>query len=143
VAGRVRGYVLMSEGQPAAYVFCQIEHDVIIYKHIGYDENFAHNSPGTVLLYLILQRLFNEGEFRLRDFDGTEYYAYKEFFATRAINCARVFGFRPGLRRLRCLRALDFNGHMAAWLTQPSDLAREARMAKCSDAAARDPAVST
>jgi hypothetical protein len=94
-AGRVRGYVLMSDDQPAAYVFCRIDHDVIVYKHIGYDERFAHKSPGTALLYLMLQRLFNEGEFRLLDFDGTEYYAYKKFFATRAINCARVFWFRP------------------------------------------------
>ena len=93
VAGRVRGYVLMSGDQPAAYVFCRIDHDVIVYKHIGYDERFAQSSPGTVLLYLMLQRLFTEREFRLLDFDGTEYYAYKEFFATRAVNCARLFWF--------------------------------------------------
>jgi hypothetical protein len=99
-AGLVRGYVLMSDNQPAAYVFCRIEHDVIVYKHIGYDEKFAHKSPGTALLYLILQRLFDEGEFRLLDFDGTEYYAYKEFFATRAIRCARVVWFRPTIRNI-------------------------------------------
>jgi CelD/BcsL family acetyltransferase involved in cellulose biosynthesis len=93
VAGRVRGYVLMSGREPAAYVFCRIDHDVIVYKHIGYDEKFAQSSPGTVLLYLMLQRLFKEGEFQLLDFDGTEYYAYKEFFATRAISCARLFWF--------------------------------------------------
>jgi CelD/BcsL family acetyltransferase involved in cellulose biosynthesis len=93
VAGRVRGYVLMAGDEPAAYVFCRIDHDVIVYKHIGYDERFAHNSPGTVLLYLMLQRLFTEREFRLLDFDGTEYYAYKEFFATGSISCARLFWF--------------------------------------------------
>ena len=93
VAGRVRGYVLMSGREPAAYVFCRIDHDVIVYKHIGYDERFAQSSPGTVLLYLMLHRLFKESEFRLLDFDGTEYYAYKEFFATRAISCARLFWF--------------------------------------------------
>jgi hypothetical protein len=93
VAGRVRGYVLMSGDQPAAYVFCRIDHDVIVYKHIGYDERFAQSSPGTVLLYLLLQRLFTQREFRLLDFDGFEYYAYKEFFATRAISCARLFWF--------------------------------------------------
>ena len=96
-AGRVRGYVLMCDDQPAAYVFCQIDHDVIVYKHIGYGEQFAPKSPGTALLYLLLQRLFDQGEFRLLDFNGTEYYAYKEFFATRAINCARVFWFRTTL----------------------------------------------
>jgi CelD/BcsL family acetyltransferase involved in cellulose biosynthesis len=105
VAGHVRGYVLMSGDQPAAYVFCRIDHDVIVYKHIGYDERFAQNSPGTVLLYLMLQRLFEEGEFRLLDFDGTEYYAYKEFFATRAISCARLFWFpvRPSEIALVCV----------------------------------------
>jgi len=92
-AGRVRGYVLVSDSQPVAYVLCRIDHDVIVYKHIGYDERFAQHSPGTTLLYLMLKRLFEEREFRLLDFDGTEYYAYKEFFATRAISCARVFWF--------------------------------------------------
>lgn len=96
-AGRVRGYVLMSDDQPAAYVFCRIDRDVIVYKHIGYDERSADKSPGTTLLYLMLQKLFDEREFRILDFDGTEYYEYKEFFATRAINCARVFWFRPRL----------------------------------------------
>jgi hypothetical protein len=113
VAGRVRGYVLMSGRQPAAYVFCRIDHDIIVYKHIGYDEKFAQSSPGTVLLYLMLQRLFNEGEFRLLDFDGTEYYPYKEFFSTRAISCARLFWFRP-----RFLEIALFGAHwalMATW----------------------------
>lgn len=98
--GRVRGYVLMSGGEPAAYVFCRIDHDVIVYKHIGYDERFAQRSPGTALLYLILERLFEESEFRLLDFDGTEYYPYKEFFATRTVHCARMVWFRPRIREI-------------------------------------------
>ncbi|TMJ70103.1 MAG: GNAT family N-acetyltransferase [Alphaproteobacteria bacterium] len=113
VAGRVRGYVLMSGRQPAAYVFCRIDHDVIVYKHIGYDERFAQSSPGTVLLYLMLQRLFKEYEFKLLDFDGTEYYAYKEFFSTHAISCARLFWFRPRLPEIAL-----FGAHwalMATW----------------------------
>ncbi len=96
--GQVRGYVLMSDEQPVAYVFCRIDHDVIVYKHIGYDERFAQRSPGTALLYLVLERLFNEGGFKLLDFDGTEYYAYKAFFGTRIIRCARVIWFRPRIR---------------------------------------------
>jgi hypothetical protein len=113
VAGRVRGYVLMSGRQPAAYVFCRIDHDIIVYKHIGYDEKFAQGSPGTVLLFLMLQRLFKEGEFRILDFDGTEYYAYKEFFSTGAISCARLFWFRPRLPEIAL-----FGAHwalMATW----------------------------
>jgi CelD/BcsL family acetyltransferase involved in cellulose biosynthesis len=98
--GRVRGYVLMSGDQPAAYVFCRIDHDVIVYKHIGYDQRFTQYSPGTALLYLVLERLFNEGEFIMLDFDGTEYYPYKEFFSTRTIKCARVIWFKPTIRNI-------------------------------------------
>jgi CelD/BcsL family acetyltransferase involved in cellulose biosynthesis len=96
--GIVRGFVLMLDNEPAAYGFCRIEHDVIVYKHTGYDEQFARRSPGKVLLYLMLQSLFREGEFRLLDFDGMEHFPYTEFFATRVIRCARVVWFRPTLR---------------------------------------------
>jgi CelD/BcsL family acetyltransferase involved in cellulose biosynthesis len=112
-AGRVRGYVLMSDDQPAAYVFCRIDHDVIIYKHIGYNETFASSSPGTALLYLMLERLFDQNEFRLLDFDGLEYYAYKEFFSTHAVQCARVVWFQPRIREI-----VVFGAHWAltsAW----------------------------
>lgn len=92
-AGVVRGYVLSIGDQPAAYVFCRIDHDVIIYKHLGYDERFRRYSPGTVLLYLLLGRLFEEAEFRLLDFDGMEHFPYKEFFSTRVLRCGRIIWF--------------------------------------------------
>ncbi|MBV8507463.1 MAG: GNAT family N-acetyltransferase [Alphaproteobacteria bacterium] len=95
-----RGFVLLLGEKPAAYGFCRAEQDVIVYKHTGYDEQFAQGSPGKVLLYLMLERLFSEGEFRLLDFDGMERYPYTEFFATRIIDCARVFWFRPTFRNL-------------------------------------------
>ena len=96
--GIVRGFVLMLDDEPVAYGFCRIDHDVIIYKHTGYDEQFARRSPGKVLLYLMLEALFREGEFRLLDFDGMEHFPYTEFFATRVIRCARVVWFRPTIR---------------------------------------------
>jgi hypothetical protein len=110
---RVRGFVLMLDGQPAAYVFCRIECDVIVYKHLAYDAQFAERSPGTVLLYLMLEQLFKEQEFRILDFDGMEYFPYKEFFATRSVPCARVVWFRPTIRNI-----VLFGGHciiMTAW----------------------------
>ncbi len=112
-AGSVRGYVLMLDGNPAAYGFCRIDHDVIVYKHTGYDEKFAKRSPGRVLLYLMLERLFKEAEFRLLDFDGTAYYPYTAFFSTRSIRCARVVWFRPTI-----LNVAMVTGHWvisAAW----------------------------
>jgi hypothetical protein len=110
---RVRGYVLMLDAEPAAYVFCRIEDDVVVYKHLAYDARFAGRSPGTVLLYLLLEQLFKEQEFRLLDFDGMEYYPYKEFFSTRPVRCARVVWFRPTLRNIAL-----FGSHyviMSAW----------------------------
>lgn len=96
----VRGYVLSVDDEPAAYVFCRIDHDVIVYKHLAHDERFTQRSPGTVLLYLMLERLCTQSEFRLLDFDGLERYGYKEFFATRAVRCARVVWFRPTIRSI-------------------------------------------
>jgi CelD/BcsL family acetyltransferase involved in cellulose biosynthesis len=110
---RVRGYVLMLDGEPAAYVFCRLEDDVVVYKHLAYDARFAGRSPGTVLLYLMLEHLFKEQEFRLLDFDGMEYYPYKEFFSTRPVRCARVVWFRPTTRNIAL-----FGSHyviMSAW----------------------------
>lgn len=110
---RVRGYVLKLDDQPAAYAFCRIEYDVIVYKHLGYDAGFAERSPGTVLLYLTLEQLFKEREFRMLDFDGMEYFPYKEFFATRSVPCARVVWFPPTIRNIALL-----SSHytiMAAW----------------------------
>lgn len=126
-AGGVRGYVLMIDGEAAAYAFCRIDHDVIVYKHIGYGDQFAQYSPGTALLYLMLERLFNEREFRLLDFEGTEYYAYKEFFSTRAIRCARVVWFRPTIRNVALVTAhwtLTATWRLAGGLR---DLARRSR----------------
>lgn len=104
-AGIVRGYVLILDGKPAAYRLCRIEHDVIVDKETGYDDRFASRSPGTVLLFLILQRLFEEAEFRLLDFDSTEYFAFKEFFGTRMVPCARVIWFRPTFRNIAIVAA--------------------------------------
>lgn len=104
-AGIVRGYVLFLDNEPAAYRYCRIEHDVIVDKETGYDERFAARSPGSVLLFLILQGLFAERRFRMLDFDGTEYFAFKEFFATRVIPCARVVWFRPTVRNLAIIAA--------------------------------------
>jgi CelD/BcsL family acetyltransferase involved in cellulose biosynthesis len=89
----VRGYVLYFRNEPAAYVFCRIDHDVVIYKHLGNDERFIQYSPGAALLYLLLERLFEEGDSRLFDFDGMEHIPYKEFFATRVLPCGRVMWF--------------------------------------------------
>ena len=59
--GRLCGYVLTLSGEPAAYGLCKIEKDIVLYKYTGYADKFARRSPGKVLLYVMLERLFWEG----------------------------------------------------------------------------------
>jgi CelD/BcsL family acetyltransferase involved in cellulose biosynthesis len=60
----LRGYVLIVKGQPISYICLPIDDGVVDYQYLGYDPDYAEWSPGTVLLYLALERLFAEGTFR-------------------------------------------------------------------------------
>jgi len=65
----------------------------------GYDPDLRDHSPGTVLLYLILESLFESKEFRYLDFSPIKYF-YKSFFATDHQLCARALHFRWRLSSL-------------------------------------------
>jgi Acetyltransferase (GNAT) domain/Transposase IS200 like len=97
--GLAQGYVLFRDGKPVAYVFCRGNREQLIYTHIGYDQQYAKWSPGTVLLYLILERLFTEQRYERLDLgEGT--LGYKAFFSTHCIRCVRVIYFRRTVRNL-------------------------------------------
>jgi len=96
--GAVRGYVLYHKGLPAAYAFCRVQKDVVYYTHISYDPQFSEYSPGTVLLYVLIERLYAEGRFTHLDFLGGAYWQYKQVFSTVQIPSATLFYFRPTLR---------------------------------------------
>jgi hypothetical protein len=87
--GNVYGFVLMDKNNPVSYAFCRISSNIITYTLPGYDPKFAHFSPGTVLLFLMLERLFAEHKFRLFDFGGQEW-GYKALFATSYVDYVRV-----------------------------------------------------
>lgn len=89
----VRGYILFHYERPVAYIFCDEQDESLIYEHLGYDPEFREWSPGRVLLYLMLERLFAEQRFRFLDFGGSEH-EYKKFFSTASIRCARIHYFR-------------------------------------------------
>lgn len=92
-----KGYVLFVSGKPVAYVSCPIVDGKLIYQYVGYDPEYAVWSPGIVLQYLILERLFAEQKYSLFDFTEGEG-PHKEFFATQSISCADVYYFRKTLR---------------------------------------------
>ena len=101
LAGRdaARGYLLFHRERPVAYLYCPARGEVLLYRHLGYDPEFARWSPGTVLQYIVLERLFAEGRFRLFDFTEGEG-PHKEFFATGSTRCADVYYFRRTFRNL-------------------------------------------
>jgi CelD/BcsL family acetyltransferase involved in cellulose biosynthesis len=59
---------------------------------IGYDTRFHKYSPGSVLLYVIIQKIFAEGTFKYLDF-GEDGSWYKEFWSTGVVRCARGYYF--------------------------------------------------
>jgi hypothetical protein len=103
---QVRGYLLFHGAQPIAYLCCPAQGDILLYRYLGYLPQYRRWSPGTVLQYLVLERLFAEGRFRLFDFTQGEG-QHKEFFATGSQQCADIYYFRKTLRimLLLCLHA--------------------------------------
>jgi CelD/BcsL family acetyltransferase involved in cellulose biosynthesis len=102
--GLARGYVLFHEQKPVAYALCRGNHEQFTYTHVGYDQKYAKWSPGTVLLYLLLERLFAEHRHERLDLgEGTQ--GYKSFFSTHCIRCVRVVCFRRTLRNFAIVGA--------------------------------------
>ena len=93
----VRGYLLFLSGQPVAYLYLPIEQGVVTYDYVGYDPSARHLSPGTVLQYHVLERLFSETGFRMFDFTEGED-QHKRLFSTHRVPCADIFYYRPGIR---------------------------------------------
>jgi hypothetical protein len=92
-----RGFVLFHGDRPIAYVFCRALGDHPLYQFVAYDLSYAKWSPGSVLLYLMLERLFAERRFQCLDLgEGT--LRYKSFFATDSTRCVRVIYFRRSPR---------------------------------------------
>ena len=113
-SSNVEGYLLFFSDQPIAYALCRIYEDVVTYAVAGYDADFADHRPGAILLYLMIEKLYAERRFRIFDFTaGTDYYAYKEQFASGRIRCARVLWFRPSFRNLSLVLANCVT--MAVW----------------------------
>lgn len=95
--GGVRGYILRDGVQPIAYALCLSRGENLVYEFIGYLPQHAERSPGTVLLYLILQDLFDLGKYPMLDFGPGQAF-YKESFATCKNEYAESYLFRNTLK---------------------------------------------
>lgn len=100
----VRGYLLLLEAKPAAYGYCRVDGDVLLFEHTGYDPALAEHSPGIFLLREMLARVCAENRFRVFDF-GTGDAQYKRSYATTSRRCAAVLEFRRTFRNGLLVRA--------------------------------------
>lgn len=90
---RARGYLLYFQNQPQAYAYFEAQDDSLQFHYTGYNPDLRQYSPGSVLLYAIIEQLFAEKEFKFLDFTEGEAW-YKQSFATGHIRCADVYYFR-------------------------------------------------
>lgn len=107
--GEGRGYLLHDRGRAIAFAWCSGAGERLTYDVIGYLEDAAALSPGTVLLHLIVEDLFRLGRFKVFDF-GVGDAPYKQLFATRTLEFADAYLLRPLFRhrvRLRLHWQLD------------------------------------
>jgi hypothetical protein len=88
-----RGYLLFLAGRPVAFALCEGNGDTLIYKQPGYAPEHKQLSPGTVLLWHIIEKFFSEGAFRYIDFGEGEGF-YKGLFSNCTVPCSRVYFFR-------------------------------------------------
>jgi hypothetical protein len=95
--GRARGYLLKDRGEPVAFAWCSLLEGRLAYELVGYLPALSTWSPGTVLLYKILELGFASGDFKLVDFGAGEA-QYKSVFATDKLTFADVYFFRPSLK---------------------------------------------
>jgi hypothetical protein len=90
----VRAFLLFFEDRPIAYLYCPIENGIVMFAYLGYRPEYARLSPGTVLLWLAIESLFNERRYRFFDFteggDRSEH-SQKRLFSTGSVPCADIY----------------------------------------------------
>ncbi|UYY60267.1 GNAT family N-acetyltransferase [Sphingomonas sp. S2-65] len=104
-AGRVRAWLLYIGGEPAAYLYCPVVGDTVIYAYVGHDPAFNELSPGAVLQLHAVRDLFDEGPFATFDFTEGEG-QHKRQFATGGVSCVDLLLLRPSFANRLTMAAL-------------------------------------
>ena len=94
---RLYGYLLLRNEKPIAFAYCTRNKNVLSYNIIGYNPLYSNESPGNVLLMLILEHAFKEGGVDFLDF-GVGNAQYKSIFSTNFSMVADVFFFRRSIK---------------------------------------------
>lgn len=94
--GWLRSFLLMAGNEPAAFVLGYQGFGTFIYEKIGFDRAFARYSPGTILLYRLLARLYESDTPRYVDF-GVGEADYKAHLGNDVIHAGSVMLVRRTL----------------------------------------------
>lgn len=95
--GDARGYLLRDGERAIAFAWCRRKGDSLVYDTVGYLPECAKLSPGSVLLYMILQEAFSTRRYTMLDFGPGEA-QYKSMFGTGQYNFEDVYLLRRKLR---------------------------------------------
>lgn len=111
--GDARGYLLRDGDRAIAFAWCRRRGDSLVYDTIGYLPECAKLSPGSVLLYLILQDLFSNRLFAMLDFGPGEA-QYKSMFGTGHYAFEDVYLLRRTLRHRLLTSAHYWLGNLSS-----------------------------
>jgi hypothetical protein len=95
--GAFRSYILENEGRPLAFLLGVQFAGRFIYEEVGYDQEFAKQGPGTVLLFRVLEEMVANDTPRVFDF-GFGHADYKEIFANHQTTSGPVLLVRRSFR---------------------------------------------
>lgn len=109
--GAMRSYALEHQGQPIAFALAMHWQDTFFYEEIAYDPAYSSLSPGTVLLFRILEDLIEQASVRVLDF-GIGDADYKNLFGNHQVSCAPLLVSRQSIR-VRCLVEFHLCGKRA------------------------------
>ena len=93
-ADSVRAWTLDVDGVPAAYLYCPVQGDDVIYEYVGHDPAFGDRSVGTLLHVEAIRDLQAEGRFARFDFTEGEG-QHKRTLSTSGVACVDLLLLRP------------------------------------------------
>jgi CelD/BcsL family acetyltransferase involved in cellulose biosynthesis len=106
----LRAYLLKCADKPCSFTLGYQFKDVYHYVEIAYDESFGKFSPGTVLLYLLIQDLIQNKPPKTLYF-GLSDHPYKQTFGNIHLKGAQILLWRPTFpNRIKRASHLGFRG---------------------------------
>ena len=112
--GAFRSYLLEHQGRPTAFVIGTQVNGCYNYEQLAYDPAYAAHSPGTVLLFRLLEDLIARDPPRVLDFGDGEA-EYKRLFANAESRSGPVILARRGLGVGLAMRAEHLSVTLGRW----------------------------